>query len=272
MSSRRRLSPPPRAAASSAGGGCLSEALLPPLTVIVIGVVMAAFLFSTPAAPGRGIGLALPAGTVEGLAPVFTPEVAYWAAWIRLWAAEAGVDPNLAASVMQIESCGDPRALSRSGAMGLFQVMPYHFAPGEDPYDPATNARRGLNYLRRAWQAAGGDVRLALAGYNGGIGVIGRDESTWPAETRRYVYWGSGLYAEAVSGADESLRLREWLAAGGSGLCRQARQRLGLGAIGEGRASQAGGGVSASGVRSGSQTRKVVPSPSFEATSMRPLW
>ncbi len=174
---------------------------------------------SAPPQPARG----------EGISPVFTPEVAYWADRIRVWAAEAGLDPNLVATVMQIESCGDPRAWSSAGALGLFQVMPYHFALGEDPYDPATNARRGLDYLRRALAAAGGDPRLALAGYNGGIGLIGRSESAWPAETRRYVYWGSGLYAEAVGGAEESLRLQEWLRAGGAGLCQRARLRLGLG-------------------------------------------
>jgi soluble lytic murein transglycosylase-like protein len=125
---------------------------------------------------------------------------------------------------MQIESCGDPRAHSRAGAAGLFQVMPFHFNIVDDPYDPDTNALRGLAYLKRALDAANGDVRLALAGYNGGIGVIGRNELLWPEETQRYVYWGSGIYAEAVSGVGESLRLKEWLAAGGASLCWQARQ------------------------------------------------
>lgn len=186
---------------------------------------MAALLFEAPSAPAAA---PIQARMAEGaLSPVFTPEVDYWAKWIVLWAAEAGVDPNLAATVMQIESCGDPRARSSAGALGLFQVMPYHFAAGENSYDPSTNARRGLGYLRRALAAAGGDPRLALAGYNGGLGVIGRSESAWAAETRRYVYWGGGIYAEAVGGAEESLRLQEWLEAGGAALCRQAARRLG---------------------------------------------
>ncbi len=92
------------------------------------------------------------------------------------WANAAGVEPNLAATVMQIESCGDPRATSRSGATSLFQVMPFHFKFGENPYDPETNALRGMNYLSRSLQAGGGNARLALAGYNGGIGVISRSE------------------------------------------------------------------------------------------------
>ena len=159
---------------------------------------------------------------------MFTREVQHWAAAIVSWASSAGLDPNLAATVMQIESCGDPRAVSRSGAIGLFQVMPYHFAAFDEPYAPETNAARGLAYLARALEAAGGDARLAFAGYNGGIGVIGRAEWAWPDETVRYAYWGSGIYADASAGAADSPRLQEWLTAGGASLCRSASAQLGL--------------------------------------------
>ena len=169
---------------------------------------------------------AAPAGS-KTISSIFTPEIQYWAPSIARWSAQAGIDPNLAATVMQIESCGDPGATSRSGAMGLFQVMPFHFARGDSPYDPDTNALRGLNYLKRSLQAANNDARLALAGYNGGIGVISRGEWAWPAETVRYAYWGSGIYADAVAGSRESSRLNEWRAAGG-GLCARAAQVLGI--------------------------------------------
>jgi soluble lytic murein transglycosylase-like protein len=162
------------------------------------------------------------------ISPVFRPEVQYWSGAIQAWAVAASLDPNLVATVMQIESCGDPHARSRAGAMGLFQVMPYHFASGDDPYNPDTNAARGLAYLKRSLQAANGDARLALAGYNGGIGVIARSESSWAGETRRYAYWGGGIYSEVTNSVTESLRLQEWMAAGGASLCRQARLRLGI--------------------------------------------
>jgi soluble lytic murein transglycosylase-like protein len=162
------------------------------------------------------------------LAPLFTPEIQYWSNDIVRWAADHGLDPNLAATVMQIESCGNPDARSSAGASGLFQVMPFHFVVSENAYDPDTNALRGMNYLAKSLQRSGGDARQALAGYNGGIGVIGRAESTWPAETIRYAYWGGGIYADAVQNASESARLNEWLAAGGAGLCRKARERLGI--------------------------------------------
>jgi len=130
---------------------------------------------------------------------------------------------------MQIESCGDPSARSSAGAMGLFQVMPFHFQIGENGYNPETNALRGLNYLTRSLQAASGNARLALAGYNGGIGVIARNEWTWHAQTKRYVYYGAPIYEDSRKGAASSPMLDEWYRKYGAGLCRNASQRLGLG-------------------------------------------
>jgi hypothetical protein len=162
------------------------------------------------------------------LATLFTPQVQAWSESISEWGEAWQMDPNLIATVMQIESCGDPQALSSAGAMGLFQVMPFHFSDGEDGHDPQTNARRGLAYLQNALDARGGEIRLALAGYNAGINGAKRPENLWPAETLRYVYWGVGIYSDAREGKDHSVYLQEWLERGGAGLCEQAGRRLGL--------------------------------------------
>jgi soluble lytic murein transglycosylase-like protein len=156
------------------------------------------------------------------IAAVFSPSVRAWEPEIIGWSEEFGLDPNLAATVMQIESCGNPSAVSRAGAQGLFQVMPFHFSDGEDMQAPAVNARRGLEYLAGALLKSEGDIRRALAGYNGGHGVIDWNPSQWPAETKRYAYWGEGIYADAAAGRSSSPRLEEWLAAGGASLCEQA--------------------------------------------------
>jgi hypothetical protein len=160
------------------------------------------------------------------LSPIFTPEVRRWEADILRWADTYHLDPDLVATVMQIESCGHPDVLSSAGAIGLFQVMPYHFSPGEDPFDPDTNAKRGLGYLARGLQLSGGKAVLALAGYNGGHSVIQQDPSNWSAETQRYFAWGSGILADVAVGSPESASLHSWLAAGGSNLCRRASQAL----------------------------------------------
>ena len=245
--SPKHSSPPSTQTAAFSRGGCLSGFLIPPLAVVCVGFILAFILLGSGPVPtlaassgSSDINLAQvkmeqmskpsPASLSQGgiISPVFQPEVQYWGAAIQTWATAAGLDPNLVATVMQIESCGDPDARSRAGAMGLFQVMPYHFASGDDPYSPDTNAARGLAYLKRSLEAANGDARLALAGYNGGIGVIGRPESSWAGETQRYAYWGSGIYTEASNGATESSRLQEWYTTSGASLCRQAHSRLGI--------------------------------------------
>ena len=167
-------------------------------------------------------------GSGRGIAPFFMPSVQYWGDDIVAWASEWGIDPNLAATVMQIESCGHPDVVSSAGATGLFQVMPFHFKAGESASDPNTNAYRGLSYLSRSLEAHQQNVFLALAGYNAGITGSQRPQSAWPAETQRYTYWGSGIFADAQENKTSSGRLDEWLSAGGAGLCSRAADRLGL--------------------------------------------
>lgn len=222
-----------RKTAVPASGGCLSLFSLPLLSALLVSALLAALSLRLPRAQAQVV--TAPVAQAGHIAPLFTPEVQFWAAWLQQWAAQAGVDPNLAATVMQIESCGHPEIRSNAGAGGLFQVMPFHFSPQEDVLDPQTNARRGLDYLRRSVEGAAGDTRQALAGYNGGLGLVGRSESLWPAETQRYVYWGTGIYADAAQGAASSLRLQEWLTAGGDSLCQKARMRLGISVKPEGQ-------------------------------------
>ena len=224
MIESRTRSKPPTAAPQSRGRGCLSGFILPPLVVLLFGAGMTTLAPDTRVST---LAAALPAGSSQ-LSPIFAAPVQYWSASILRWAAAAGLDPNLVAVVMQIESCGDPFARSSAGAIGLFQVMPYHFLPADDAYAPDTNARRGLDYLRRSLGAADNDIQIALAGYNGGLGVISRPTAFWPAETARYAYWGLGIYQDAQAGAPMSRRLQEWLAAGGAGLCTRAGLQLQL--------------------------------------------
>ena len=211
--------------------GCLSGFFLPPLAVLLVGGLLAFMVRGLPptASAGSLAGTSQNDGPVtNSLAPLFTAEVQNWGTSIIRWATAAELDPNLAAVVMQIESCGDPRAQSSAGAIGLFQVMPYHFSPWDDPYLPDTNAHRGLDYLKRALEVADNNPRLALAGYNGGIGVIKRNEATWSPETTRYVYYGNPIYEDARQGATSSPMLDEWYRRFGASLCLQAHQRLGL--------------------------------------------
>lgn len=165
---------------------------------------------------------------VDRLSPVFAPTVLYWEAHILAWSAKSGVDADLAAIIMQIESCGDPLAVSSAGAMGLFQVMPFHFDADEDGFDPDTNAFRGLNYFADRLDQTNGDVGRAFAGYNGGHVAAANGWDSWASETQRYYTWSTGIHGDIQAGLEESPTLASWMAAGGAGLCRQAADRLGL--------------------------------------------
>lgn len=162
----------------------------------------------------------------RSISAIFSPEVRQWEAQIVQWAAEFGVDPNAVATIMQIESCGDPLAESGAGAQGLFQVMPFHFSAEENMKDPATNARRGIAYYKLGMDLNGGNTGLTFAGYNGGHSVANKSQDQWAHETRRYFYWATGIYADAQAGLQSSERLQEWMQAGGASLCSQAASRV----------------------------------------------
>ncbi len=198
------------------GGETIFEAVPP---VLGAGEVEAASLYEAPS--HRPIA-------EPTLSPIFTPSVQYWKDDLLRWAATYDLHPDLIATVMQIESCGSPVASSSVGAMGLFQVMPFHFEADDDPFEPDTNALHGLSYLTEGLEKSGGHAGLALAGYNGGHSVIYRDYENWAYETQRYYRWGSGIYREASAGWESSPTLAAWLAAGGQSLCDKAEAYLGI--------------------------------------------
>lgn len=200
--------------------GANSDVVTRPAAPVAVAAVV-----EEPVNPGPGTG----GGAYTGqISPVFTREVKHWEANILNWSAQYDLDPNLVAIVMQVESCGDPNAVSSAGAQGLFQVMPFHFTSGENMQDPDTNARRSLNYLTEGLRLTNGNVGLSFAGYNGGHGTAAKNQSAWPNETQRYYTWTTGIYEDIQAGLSDSPTLQAWLQAGGSVLCQQAANRLGL--------------------------------------------
>ncbi|OFV85439.1 MAG: hypothetical protein A2W26_04570 [Acidobacteria bacterium RBG_16_64_8] len=212
-------------------GGLLSLVLIPSslgLALLLAILPVLGVAPNSPPLPNPQPQPVLPITTAPSLAEQFTPTVRYWSADIHQWSNEYRLPTSWIAVVMQIESCGHPRIFSRAGAAGLFQVMPFHFLPGEDPLSVPINAARGLAYLARAFELSGGDSAATLAGYNGGHGMIGRPMVEWPAETRRYVHWGTGILDDLAASRMPSPTLTEWLASGGSRLCQIAEQELGV--------------------------------------------
>ncbi len=193
------------------------------LIVFVVGALMMRFLLFNGGSSGvRAQTLTNPEAP---LAPFYTPEVLRWREDILRWAQAYHINPNVIAILMQVESCGSAEVLSGAGAVGLLQVMPYHFENGDNMLNPDTNVALGLSiYYECLTQFANWDVGRAAACYNGGPGVLQRPFSQWPPETQNYYEWVTGLWQDVVSGAQTSPTLERWLAAGGAGLCAQAAQ------------------------------------------------
>lgn len=98
---------------------------------------------------------------------------------VKSIADEAGVDWKLVIAVMAQESAFNPNAESWAGALGLMQIIP-RFSVVENEallYDPETNIREGVRYLREhlrhnAHLDSLNQHSMALAMYNVGSGHL----------------------------------------------------------------------------------------------------
>lgn len=105
-------------------------------------------------------------------------------------ATKAGVEPELVLSVIHIESRFDRFAISRVGAQGLMQVMPFWKNEIGRPTDNLTNVDTNLRYgctiLKHYIDREKGDLIRALARYNGSLGKTWYPEKVLTAWEK---YW-----------------------------------------------------------------------------------
>jgi soluble lytic murein transglycosylase-like protein len=100
------------------------------------------------------------------------------------------IDEDLLASVVRAESGGQVRAVSRTGARGLMQLMPgTASAMGvDDAFKPEQNIAGGTAYLDALLTRYHDNVALALAAYNAGPGAVDKYHGVPPyRETQEYV-------------------------------------------------------------------------------------
>jgi len=108
------------------------------------------------------------------------------------------IDPLLIYSQMHQESTFKPTAISPKGARGLMQLMPgtaRRFGVA-NIYDAKQNIEGGVKYMRWLLDTFGGDLNLALAGYNAGEGAVMKYGWQIPPyrETQEYVRRISSRY------------------------------------------------------------------------------
>jgi len=86
------------------------------------------------------------------------------------------IDQELVKLVIEKESEFNPRAVSKSGAIGLMQLMPKtaKILGVKDPYNPWENVKGGVKYLRNLFDMFDGDLELVLAAYHAGPSLVKR--------------------------------------------------------------------------------------------------
>ena len=141
------------------------------------------------------LGLPTVAVHAQATSPVVQAAVNPYAAFITEAARRFGIPAAWIRAVMRVESGGDRRAVSSTGAMGLMQIMPETWAAlrarygfGRDPFDPHDNILAGAAFLRAMHDRYGSPGFLAA--YNAGPGRYEdyRDRHRpLPAETVAYV-------------------------------------------------------------------------------------
>ena len=98
-------------------------------------------------------------------------------AMVRYEAMRAGLDPHLVLAVVDVESHFREYAVSKAGARGLMQVMPFWVreigGSADNLFQERTNLRYGCTILRHYLDRERGNVVNALGRYNGSLGQPG---------------------------------------------------------------------------------------------------
>lgn len=130
----------------------------------------------------------------QRLAPL-VPDPGQRLALLRMIHAEATraqVPPQLVLALIEVESRFDPYAVSRSGAVGLMQIMPFWLKligrDNDSLVHAQTNLRMGCTILKYYLDKSKGDIREALQRYNGATVGIDYSDSVLKALTKKW-YW-----------------------------------------------------------------------------------
>lgn len=105
-------------------------------------------------------------------------------------ASKYGVDAKFLKAIAKCESDFSTESTSRSGAMGIMQLMPQTAASlgVTNAYDPYQNIMGGARYISEKLAQYNGDKSLALAAYNAGSGNVAKYGGIPPfKETQNYV-------------------------------------------------------------------------------------
>ncbi|HSH48624.1 MAG TPA: transglycosylase SLT domain-containing protein [Halomonas sp.] len=130
-----------------------------------------------------------------------------WLGWIIQSVEERGL-PGEIALLPFIESAFDPRARSRMGAAGLWQIMPrtgdalglLRTRGWDGRLDVVRSTRAALDYIElQAEQWYDGDIELSLAAYNAGAGTVNKARRRAIISGKNGEYWDLALPSETMN-------------------------------------------------------------------------
>lgn len=147
------------------------------------------------------------------------PDLRRWEGLVDASAREFSLDPNLLRGLIAVESSGNPDAISRTGAIGLMQLMPATAKEQAERLrikdyaearlrEPALNVRLGAFYLARLLKRFDGQESFALAAYNAGPSRVQRWRARAPDVGAAEVIEREG-FAETRAHGKRALRFRE---------------------------------------------------------------
>ncbi len=117
----------------------------------------------------------------------------YIEGYIEEAATKERLEPALLRAVIRVESNFNHKAISRVGAKGLMQIMPFTAAElgnkkALDHRNPRANILAGSAYLRTMINQFRGDLKKAIAAYNAGPNAVKKYKGIPPyKETQNYV-------------------------------------------------------------------------------------
>jgi soluble lytic murein transglycosylase-like protein len=113
---------------------------------------------------------------------------------VQYEAKRAGLDPQMVLGVIDVESKFRKYAVSRAGARGYMQVMPFWVdligTAEQNLFNLRTNLRYGCVILRHYLDIERGDTYRALARYNGSLGKSEYAVKVMSAWQRRWIFPG----------------------------------------------------------------------------------
>jgi soluble lytic murein transglycosylase-like protein len=128
---------------------------------------------------------------------------------VRYESMRAGLDPHLVLAVIDVESKFRKYAVSRAGARGYMQVMPFWLkelgTPGQNLFQERVNLRYGCTILRHYLDRERGNLSNALGRYNGSLGQADYPNRVFKALRERWAL--DAAISSASSAQDREFQL-----------------------------------------------------------------